>query len=201
MKALPPYKRFNQLVGILRKVPGVGERGALRMALHFAALSPSDGRKLAKLLLDVVDNLKRCEECGNLSFEDRCWVCLDGGRDRGIIMLVESVMDLLLMEDAGFKGLYHVVGGLVPEAKRISPSQRKQSLERLVKRIEATGVREVVIAFPFTLKGESLTKFFAEALKEKVLVTRLSRGIPVGGEIEFMDTLTLNASFERRHPV
>ncbi len=196
-----PYKRFNQLVTLLRKAPGVGEKGALRMALYFADLSPSNGRKLAKLLLDVVDNLKRCSECGNLSFDDRCWICTDDRRDKRVIMLVESVMDLLLLEEVGYKGLYHVVGGLVSDTKKISSAQKKEVLERLFIRVNRLGVREIIIAFPFTLKGESLAKYFVVALKGKVAITRLSKGIPVGGEIEFMDATTLNAALERRHPI
>ncbi len=199
MKSRFPYRSLEELFSFLKKVPGIGDRSALRMTLYFAALKPKESRKFAKGILDVVDNLQRCADCGNISQGETCWVCNDKERDRNCIMLVESVMDLLVIEEVNYRGLYHVVGDLVPDSKRISSLRRKQILDKLLERIEKYRTKEVIIAFPYTIKGESLTRYFANALKGKVLLSRLSKGIPVGGEIEFMDTITLSAALERRY--
>ncbi len=192
-----PYRSFNRLVSLFKRVPGVGERGALRLVLNIAQMGPKSTRELASLILKVSDNLERCRLCNNMSFSDICWVCSDETRDRSIIMVVESVMDLLAMEEAGYKGLYHVVAGLVPSTKRIRDEEKVKSLRLLLSRLER--VKEVILGFPYTVRGEALCRFFQEGLNGKVVLSRLARGIPTGAEVEFMDATTLNLSFKKRY--
>ena len=192
-----PYRSFNRLVSLFKRVPGVGERGALRLVLNIAQMGPKNTRELASLILKVSDNLERCRLCNNMSFSDTCWICSDETRDRSIIMVVESVMDLLTLEEAGYRGLYHVVGGLVPSTKRIRDEEKAKSLKLLLSRLN--GVKEVILGFPYTVRGEVLCRFFQEGLKDKVVLSRLARGIPSGAEVEFMDAATLNFSFKKRY--
>ncbi len=191
-----PYRHFGRLVSYLGRFPGVGDRDAVRLALKIAESGPSGGRELAKLILNVVDNARRCVYCNNISFSDTCWVCSDEGRDRSVIMVVETVMDLLVMEEAGYRGLYHVVDGFVQGTRRIRDEVKRRSLSLLLERLE--GVREVVLGLPYTVRGEHLARFFQDALKGKVAISRLARGIPSGGEVSFMDATTLSFSLKRR---
>ncbi len=192
-----PYRDFDRLVSFFSKVPGIGSRGALRVVLYLAQMDPSKIRNLAKALLNVVDGAERCALCNNLSFSRLCWVCSDEERDRSLIMVVETVMDLLVMEETGYRGLYHVVAGLVPSIRKIPDREKSKSLSMLLRRLD--GVREVILAFPYTVRGESLAKFFHQALLEKdVLVSRIARGIPTGAEVEYMDASSLSYALSRR---
>ena len=195
-----PYRDFDRLVSYFRKVPGIGERGALRITLFLTTTDPKKGRSIAKALLNVIDNVQRCSECNNLSFSERCWICEDPQRDRSVVMVVETVFDLLVMEDAGYKGLYHVVAEVLPSSKRISDRAKAKALDSLKKRLNG-GIKEVILAFPYTVRGEALTRFFRENLPAGLMVTRLARGIPVGGEMEFLDPVTLGLALQRRERV
>ena len=193
-----PLDKLNALVSFFRKVPGIGERNALRFSLYFATLSPKMARDFARLLLKAVDELQRCRECWNLCEDELCWVCRDKLRNRTYIAVVESVMDLYLLEDAGFDGLYQVVGGAVSDTRRVTDSDRRSALQRLKRQIEKYSVKEVILTFPFTVKGDSLARFFHENLKNTVRISRIGRGIPTGGDITYMDRLTLLSSLKRR---
>jgi recombination protein RecR len=193
-----PYRDLDRLVSYFSKVPGIGERGALRISLFLTGTNPKKGRELAKALLNVIDNVGRCVCCNNISFNERCWVCKDEGRDTSVIMVVETVLDLFVMEDVGYRGLYHVVGDFLPSTRRIPEEVKRKSLEMLKKRINSNGVKEVILAFPYTVRGDALTRFFKEALEGRVLLTRLARGVPVGGEVEYLDPTTLGFALNRR---
>lgn len=194
-----PYGELNRLVRLLQSVPGVGDRSALKMALFFAEMGPKRGRELASLILKVVDDLSRCPECGNLAEDGKCWICADPERDTSVLMLVETVLDLLVMEEAGYRGIYQVVAGLVPSTRRIREDVKSRALESVLSRVDRYGVREVILGFPYTVRGEALTRFFSAALRGRVpTISRLARGIPTGGEVEFMDSTTLSFSLSRR---
>ncbi len=196
-----PYADFDRLVSIFSAVPGIGERGALRIALYLAGVSPKRGRDLARALLNVVDRVGRCVRCGNISMGDSCWICEDPDRDRSTVMMVETVLDLLVVEDTGYRGLYQVVAGLVPSSRRLKDETKREALARTLRMIEAFGVREVILAFPYTVRGESLFKFFREALSGRVALSRIARGVPVGADVELLDPVTLGLSISRRERV
>ncbi|RLD92202.1 MAG: recombination protein RecR [Aquificota bacterium] len=180
----------------LKTLPGVGERGAWRMAVYLAGSPPRKARELAKALIAVTEKMSLCPRCHNLAQGDLCWICQDPERDKSRICVVEDVLDLFFIEDTGaYQGLYHVIGGLISPWEGVTPETLK--IDDLMGRLK-NGVQEVILALPSTLEGEATSQYLARLLKGKVKVTRLGRGLPVGMEPEFTDSITLGEAMKGR---
>ncbi|MBL8832502.1 MAG: recombination protein RecR [Rhodospirillales bacterium] len=192
---------IEQLVKLLAKLPGLGPRSARRAALQLLKKKDQLLRPLADALTNAAENVVSCHVCGNLDTADPCAVCADGRRDSGLVCVVEEVADLWAIErTAGFKGVYHVVGGTLSALDGRGPQDL--NVAALVERCAAGGVREVVLALNATVEGQTTSHYIADRLKESpVQITRLAHGVPVGGELDYLDDGTLVAALKARRAV
>jgi recombination protein RecR len=196
----PPVQR---LVTELGKLPGIGQRTAQRLAFHLLATDPEDANALAAAIREVKEKIRPCEICFNLADEARCRICQDERRDPAIICVVEGPGDIVPIERTHeFRGRYHVLGGALSPIDGVDPEDLK--VAELYRRIEASEVREVVIATNPTTTGEATAHHIAAALRERtpdVAVTRLASGLPVGGDLEYADEVTLGRAFAGRREI
>jgi len=186
-----------RLVGELKKLPGVGERTALRLAFHLLK-SPHNLTALSESLCEVRDRVHPCPNCFAVTENDPCSIC-SGNRDSGIICVVENSQDLMALERSNaYHGVYHVLEGAISPLAGIGPSTLR--IEELLERIGGGGVNEVVIATNFTVEGEATALYLTKLLKLKgVKVTRLAHGIPLGSDIEFVDAATVQWALQGRN--
>lgn len=191
---------LQRLIDLLAKMPGLGPRSAKRAALYLLKKREPVMRPLAFALVEAADKVKACAVCGNWDSIDPCAVCADPVRDGAVLCVVEGVGDLWALERAGaHRGKYHVLGGLLSPLDGISP--RDLNIGGLVGRIAAEGVREVVLALAATVDGQTTAHYVADQLASAgVSVTRLSQGVPVGGELDYLDEGTLAAAMKTRRP-
>jgi recombination protein RecR len=190
---------LQSLIEALRCLPGVGPRSAQRMAFHLLQRDRPGAERLAVTLGSALARVRHCEQCNNFSEEPVCALCLSPRRNRGLLCVVETPGDLLMMEQAQcYDGLYFVLMGALSPLDGIGP--RDIHLERLLARAADGVVREVMLATNFTVEGEATAHYAGELLRAKgVRVTRIARGLPVGGELEHVDSGTLaQAVMERR---
>jgi recombination protein RecR len=195
----PPLQR---LVTELGKLPGVGQRTAQRLAFHILRASPEDAAALAEAIRDVKEKITLCEVCFNLAEGPRCTVCLDERRDPELICVVEEPADVIPIERTHeYRGRYHVLGGALSPIDGVEPEDLK--LAQLYARI-GNGIREVILATNPTTTGEATALHVAAVLHERapdVAVTRLASGLPVGGDLEYADEVTLGRAFAGRRAV
>ena len=196
----PPVQR---LVTELGKLPGIGQRTAQRLAFHILRTDPEDANALAAAIREVKEKIRPCEVCFNLADEARCRICLDERRDEAIICVVEEPGDVIPIERTHeFRGRYHVLGGALSPIDGVDPEDLK--IPELYRRVEAGEIREVVIATNPTTTGEATAHHIAAALRERtpdVTVTRLASGLPVGGDLEYADEVTLGRAFAGRREI
>ena len=187
----------ENLVAQLAKLPGIGRRTAQRLTFHLLSARPEDALELARAIEDVKTRVRFCRECGNLTEEEVCGVCADARRDRSLICVVEQPVDVVSLERTGeFRGLYHVLGGALSPLDGVEPSDLR--IGGLLTRIERGGVEEVVLATNPTMTGEATAAYIADRLRGKVRVTRLASGLPVGGDLEYADEVTLGRALSGR---
>jgi len=187
----------ENLVAQLTKLPGIGRRTAQRLAFHLLATRPEDAHELARAITDVKERVRFCRECGNLTEEEVCEVCSDARRDRSVICVVEQPVDVVSLERTHeFRGLYHVLGGALSPLDGVEPSDLR--IEGLIDRVEREGVEEVVLATNPTMTGEATAAYVADRLRGRARVTRLASGLPVGGDLEYADEVTLGRALAGR---
>jgi recombination protein RecR len=187
----------ENLVTQLTKLPGIGRRTAQRLAFHILSTRPEDALELARAIEDVKSRVRFCRECGNLTEEELCPVCADPRRDRSVICVVEQPVDVVSVERTGeFQGLYHVLGGALSPLDGVEPADLR--IDDLLARVERNGVAEVVLATNPTMTGEATAAYLADRLRTKVQVTRLASGLPVGGDLEYADEVTLGRALAGR---
>ncbi len=194
MYEFPPS--LESLIGALRALPGVGRKTAQRLAL---ALLKEEGVRLAlrEALEGVESRLRRCSVCGNFSEGELCSICADRARDHSVIMVVENAFDIIPFEQARlFNGVYHILGGALSPIEGVSPEDI--SFKELLSRVDAGDIKEVIVATDPDTEGEATAFYIAQALKGKVKVTRIARGVPIGSSLEFADEMTLYRSLEGR---
>lgn len=189
-----------RLIELLAKLPGLGPRSARRAALHLVKRRAELMTPLAEALASAAARIAPCSECGNLDAVSPCGVCRDPERAGGVICVVEQVGDLWALERAGaFNGRYHVLGGLLSALDGVRPEDL--SIGRLMERARAQGGGEVILALNATVDGAATTHYLAERLKETgAVVTSIARGVPVGGELDYLDDGTLAAALRSRRP-
>ncbi|HXG77145.1 MAG TPA: recombination mediator RecR [Gaiellaceae bacterium] len=187
----------ENLVAQLTKLPGIGRRTAQRLAFHLLSARAEDALELARAIEDVKARVRFCRECGNLTEEELCAICSDARRDRTLVCVVEQPVDVVSLERTGeYRGLYHVLGGALSPLDGVEPSDLR--IDELLRRVEADGVAEVVLATNPTMTGEATAAYIAERLRGKVQVTRLASGLPVGGDLEYADEVTLGRALAGR---
>ncbi len=187
----------ENLVTQLTKLPGIGRRTAQRLAFHLLSARPEEALELARAIEDVKTRVRFCRECGNLTEADLCDVCSDSRRDRTVICVVEQPVDVVSLERTHeYRGLYHVLGGALSPLDGVEPSDLR--IGALMARIEKGGVDEVVLATNPTMTGEATASYVADRLRNKVKVTRLASGLPVGGDLEYADEVTLGRALAGR---
>lgn len=189
-------RSLTKLVGELKKLPGVGEKTALRLAFHLMK-EPDNCRALAASLVDIQNNVRFCSVCFGITEEDPCRIC-SGDRDASLLCVVEEPQDLMAMERSGaFCGRYHVLHGALSPLGGVMPSNLK--IEPLLRRVETGEVAEVLIATNFTVEGEATALYLTRLLKPLgVKVTRLAYGIPLGSDLEYVDPATVQKAVEGR---
>jgi recombination protein RecR len=187
---------LERLIQLLAKLPGLGPRSARRAALHLLKRREALLEPLATALGAAARNIRTCAECGNLDTTDPCSICADPARDAALLCVVEDVADLWAMERTkSFSGRYHVLGGTLSAIEGVGPDELR--IPKLVER--AKGAREVVIALNATVEGQTTAHYVVERLAgTAVPVTRLAHGVPVGGELDYLDEGTLSAALKAR---
>ncbi|MDR2517478.1 MAG: recombination mediator RecR [Spirochaetaceae bacterium] len=189
---------IDRLTALLARLPGIGKKSAARMAYHILEKDRTFAASLAGELSNLHTAIRRCSVCGNFTEEDPCPICADTGRDASIICVVERPQDVRVIEESReFRGLFHVLGGLIAPLEGVYPGDL--SIGKLLSRIRAGGVAEVILALNPTMEGDSTSLYLQKPLKELgVGVSRLATGIPAGGDLEYSDRLTLSRSLRGR---
>ncbi len=187
----------DNLVAQLSRLPGVGTRTAQRLAFHILRVSDEEALALATAIREVKERIRTCNECGNLTEEELCAICTDTRRDRAVICVVEQPADLVSVErTASYRGVYHVLGGALSPLDGVDPGDLR--IDDLLRRVERNGVEEVVLATNPNMTGEATASYLADLLRGKTRVTRLASGLPVGGDLEYADEVTLGRALAGR---
>lgn len=193
---------LKDVVGELSKLPGIGRRTALRLAIHILKMEPESVGDMTRSIDRFRNDVKYCTICNNLSDEDVCPICADRERDHSTICVVEQVADVLSIENTHqYRGLYHVLGGVISPMQGISPSDLK--IDLLLDRIAGGGVREVILAISTSVEGETTLFYLMNRLRqfEGVKVTSIARGIGFGDELEYVDELTITHALRNRREI
>jgi len=192
---------IERLIQLLAKLPGLGPRSARRAALQLLKKRELLMLPLARALEDAAANIRSCAVCGNLDTADPCGICTDSRRDSASLCVVADVADLWALERAAaFRGRYHVLGGLLSALDGIGPEQL--SIAGLQKRIAEGGIKEVILAIAATVDGQTTAHYVADRLEGAgVTITRLAHGVPVGGELDYLDDGTLTQALKARRPI
>jgi recombination protein RecR len=188
----------QDLIDELGRLPGVGPKSAQRIAFHLLAADPVDVRRLADALLEVKDKVRFCATCGNVAEAEQCRICLDPRRDPSVLCVVEEPKDVVAIERTReFRGRYHVLGGAISPIEGIGPDDLH--IRELMVRLADGTVAELILATDPNLEGEATATYLARLVKPMGLkVTRLASGLPVGGDLEYADEVTLGRAFEGR---
>ncbi|MBQ6900030.1 MAG: recombination protein RecR [Firmicutes bacterium] len=191
-------KPLAKLINELSKLPGIGSKSAQRLAFHILSLEDREAEQLAEAILSAKREMKYCSVCGNLTDEDPCAICSDPSRREDVICVVESPRDVMAMERIKeFNGLYHVLHGVISPMEGIGPEDI--NLKALIQRLQANDVKELIIATNPNIEGEATAMYIARLIKPAgIKVTRIAHGIPVGGDLEYADEVTLLKSLEGR---
>ena len=194
-------KILEELIEYFKKLPGVGEKSAERLALSILDSTDDEIKMFSKTMLDAKKQLHPCEICGNLTVNKHCHICDNEHRDKNVICVVEDYKSIYALEKMGkFQGVYHVLNGLISPINGVTPYDL--NIDSLIKRCEESKDVELIIALKPTIEGETTTQYINKIIeKSHVKVTRLSYGLPVGAELDYLDALTLERAFEDRKNV
>lgn len=186
------------LIEELKRLPGIGQVNAQRLAFHLLDAPPERAEALSRALVAMKSRIRKCAECFSICEEERCRVCQDPGRARDFLCVVGSSRDMIALENTGqFRGLYHVLGGVLSPMRGIGPEEL--TISQLIARVESMGVKEVIVATNLDVEGEATSSYLAGILRERgVKITRIARGIPIGGNIENADQVTLGMALDGR---
>ncbi len=193
---------LQDVVGELSKLPGIGRRTALRLAMHILRMEPSSVGDMTRSIDRFRNGIRYCRICNNLSDEELCPICQDPARDRSTVCVVEQVADLMSIENTRqYRGLYHVLGGVISPMQGIGPSDL--TIDRLVERIGQGGIQEVILAISTSVEGETTLFYIMNRLRRftDLKVTAIARGIGFGDELEYVDELTITHALLNRRAV
>ncbi len=193
-----PSKLIEDAVTEISRLPGIGKKTALRLALHLLKQNEVVTEALALAITKMREEIQYCQVCHNISDDLECSICKSHRRDRSIICVVEDIRDVLAIENTNqYQGLYHVLGGVISPIQGIGPEELK--IESLLSRVSQGEVLEIILALSATMEGDTTSFYLSKRLKESgVKVSSIARGIPVGGELEFTDEVTLGRSILTR---
>ena len=193
-------KEIEILIDLMAKLPGLGPRSARRAVLHLIRKKSTLFNPLSKQMAKVFEQARECLNCGNIGTSEMCEICDNQKRMNGQICIVEDVSDLWAMERTSvFKGRYHVLGGTLSALDGIGPNELK--IPKLIKRLDSEEVHEVILALNATLEGQTTAHYIAEQIENKVSVTSLARGVPMGGELDYLDEGTISAALNARRKI
>ncbi|QDO96458.1 recombination protein RecR [Ferrovibrio terrae] len=192
---------IERLIQLLARLPGLGPRSARRAVLHLLKKKDTLLVPLAATLREVGETVHACDTCGNLDSRNPCGICTDSRRDEALLCVVESVADLWALERAGvFRGRYHVLGGTLSALDGVGPDDL--NVDGLIARMQSGKVREVIIATNATVEGQTTAHYITDRLaSQNVQISRLAHGVPVGGELDYLDDGTLGAALKARRPL
>jgi len=195
-----PSKYLENAVEQIASLPGIGKKTALRLALNLLKRSEIEIADFTKAIIELKSNLINCGSCGNISDEATCSICANPLREHSIVCVVEDIRDVMAIEStATFKGIYHVLGGLISPMDGIGPSDL--NIENLVQKAASNNLIEVIFALSSTMEGDTTNFYLFKKLQSyELLITTLSRGISVGSELQYADEITLGRSMQHRHP-
>jgi recombination protein RecR len=190
----------DNLVAQLTRLPGIGSRTAQRLAFHILSVGKEEALALAGAIEEVKERVRFCHECGNLTEEELCAICLDPRRDRTVVCVVEQPVDVLSLERTHeYRGLYHVLGGSLSPLDGVEPEHLR--IDELLRRAGGGEITEVVLATNPNMTGEATAAYLADRLRDRVTVTRLASGLPVGGDLEYADEVTLGRALAGRREI
>jgi recombination protein RecR len=191
----------QDLIDELGRLPGIGPKSAQRIAFHILSMDPTDVRRLVETIQTVKERVRFCEVCGNVAEGDRCRICLDPRRSDEVLCIVEEAKDVVAIERTReFRGRYHVLGGAIDPMAGIGPDDLR--IKELLARLGNDAIAEVILATDPNIEGEATATYLARILNPlDVKVTRLASGLPVGGDLEYADEVTLGRAFEGRRAV
>jgi recombination protein RecR len=192
---------IDDLIAELARLPGIGRKTAQRLTFHLLQQTSDQATRLAATLAAVAERVRACEECGNLTEEQPCAICRDPRRDPGVLCVVEEASTLAVVDrSTDFRGRYHVLGGRLSPLEGIGPESLR--IDRLLRRVEEGDVREVILATNPSMEGEVTATYIQQLLAGRaVRVTRLARGLPMGGDLEYVDGVTLAHALTARQEV
>jgi recombination protein RecR len=193
-----PSRLIEDAVNEISKLPGIGKKTALRLVLHLLKQEDTATKNLSSALLNLRSNITYCGDCHNISDSPRCSICESHKRDRSLLCVVEDIRDVIAIENTSqYQGLYHVLGGVISPIEGIGPSELK--IESLLNRIPQSEIREIIMALSPTMEGDTTAFYLTKKLKAlEVKISTISRGIPIGGELEYTDEITLGRSILSR---
>jgi recombination protein RecR len=190
----------DNLVAQLTRLPGIGSRTAQRLAFHLLSVPKEEAAALSGAIADVKERVRFCRECGNLTEEELCSICLDARRDRSVVCVVEQPVDVISLERTHeYRGLYHVLGGSLSPLDGVEPEHLR--IDELLRRVAGGDIAEVVLATNPNMTGEATAAYLADRLRDRVAVTRLASGLPVGGDLEYADEVTLGRALAGRRAI
>ncbi|MGD9056353.1 MAG: recombination mediator RecR [Desulfobacterales bacterium] len=199
MSHYPPS--ILNLIKNIAKLPGIGEKTAERLALHILRSPRAEVEKLSNSIIAAKDNIRLCKKCFGFSDDEICQICSNPARDDALLCVVEQPADMVAMEKSGaFNGRYHILSGVLSPMNGVGPEDIR--LGELIAKIERGRVKEVVLATSTTVEGEATAAYIKERLDQYPLkVTRIASGVPIGGDLKYVDQVTLKKAMERRHDV
>lgn len=195
-------KSFEELLECFKMLPGIGEKNAERLCFAVLHFNEEQVKKFSDSIMNVKTKIKKCKKCNNYTEDnDICEICSDSGRDKSTICVVESVKDLILLEKSNaYKGIYHVLEGLISPLEGINPEDIK--INQLINRIKEENIKEVILALNMTMEGETTSLYISKLLQGTgVSVTKIAAGIPVAADMEYLDSLTIQRALEGRNKI
>jgi recombination protein RecR len=197
-------KPLARLVAEFEKLPGIGPKSAQRLAFHILRISEDEARTLAEAITDVKERIKTCPVCFNFTDQERCEICTDPRRDSSLLCVVAEPRDVVAMEKTGeYKGLYHVLGGVISPMDGVGPEALR--ISELMSRLSAGSVKEVILATNPTIEGDTTAMYIAREIKEhfgdKIRITRIAHGMPVGSDMDYADQATLIQALQWRREI
>jgi recombination protein RecR len=195
-----PSRLLEEAVNELSRLPGIGRKGALRLALHLLKQDINDVKRFGNAIVNMRTQVQHCRSCHNISETEMCNICTNPRRDAGLICVVQDIRDVMAIENTSqYNGMYHVLGGIISPMDGVGPSQL--TIELLVERINLNPVREIIMALSATMEGDTTVFYISKKLKDAdVRISILARGVAIGGELEYADEVTLGRSILNRVP-
>ncbi len=193
-------EKFEKLKNQLKKLPGIGNKSAERIAFYLLTHDKEYAKDLSISINEAIENIKVCSVCGGITENDPCDICTSTKRENGLLMIVENAKDIFVFEKGIFNGKYHVLGGLISPLDNITPEDL--SIEKLSNRLNKENIKEIIIALPPSTEGETTSMYLYNLYKQRnIKITKIAYGIPFGSNFDFIDEYTLSKSLENRQKI